>query len=87
MVLERPEILLHTNDSKNDIRCRVTRRKVSAGTRGNVGRDGRDAFLGLAKTYAKQGIVCWDYLGNRLNVQGRPAIPPPGQGFPRLPDD
>ena len=32
MVLERPEIPLHTNGSENDIRCQVTRRKVSAGT-------------------------------------------------------
>jgi hypothetical protein len=30
-VLERPEIPLHTNGSENDIRCQVTRRKVSAG--------------------------------------------------------
>jgi Transposase IS66 family len=28
MVLERPEIPLHTNGSENDIRCQVTRRKV-----------------------------------------------------------
>ena len=33
MVLERPEIPLHTNGSENDIRCYVTRRKISAGTR------------------------------------------------------
>ena len=32
MVLERPEIPLHTNASENDIRCQVIRRKVSAGT-------------------------------------------------------
>ena len=31
MVLERPEIPLHTNGSENDIRCQVIRRKVSAG--------------------------------------------------------
>jgi len=31
MVLDRPEIPLHTNGSENDIRCQVTRRKVSAG--------------------------------------------------------
>ena len=30
MVLERPEIPLHTNGSENDIRCQVSRRKVSA---------------------------------------------------------
>ena len=37
MVLERPEIPLHTNGSENDIRCQVTRRKVSAGTRSDAG--------------------------------------------------
>jgi Transposase IS66 family len=76
MVLERPEIPLHTNGSENDIRCHVTRRKVSAGTRSDTGRDCRDAFLGLAKTCAKHGIAFWDYLGSRLNVHGQPAIPP-----------
>ena len=44
MVLERPNIPLHTNGSENDIRCHVTRRKVSAGTRSDSGRDCRDAF-------------------------------------------
>ena len=33
MVLNRPEIPLHTNGSENDVRCHVTRRKVSGGTR------------------------------------------------------
>jgi Transposase IS66 family len=65
MVLERPEIPLHTNGSENDIRCQVTRRKVSAGTRSDAGRDCRDAFLGLAKTCAKHGVAFWDYLGSR----------------------
>jgi hypothetical protein len=39
MVLDRPEIPLHTNGSENDIRCQVTKRKVSSGTRSDVGRD------------------------------------------------
>src|SRR5271156_6576855 len=52
-VLDRPEIPLHTNGSENDIRCHVTRRKVSGGTRSDLGRDCRDAFLALAKTCAK----------------------------------
>ena len=76
MVLERPEIPLHTNGSENDIRCQVTRRKVSAGTRSDGGRDCRDAFLGLAKTCAKHGVAFWDYLGSRLGVPGQPLIPP-----------
>jgi hypothetical protein len=76
MVLERPATPLHTNGSENDIRCQVTRRKVSAGTRSDVGRDCRDAFLGLAKTCAKHGVAFWDYLGSRLSVPGQPVIPP-----------
>ena len=74
-VLDRPEIPLHTNGSENDIRCQVTRRKVSAGTRSDIGRDCRDAFLGLAKTCAKLEIAFWDYLGDRLAVPGTQAIP------------
>ena len=76
MVLDRPEIPLHTNGSENDIRCYVTRRKVSAGTRSEIGRDCRDAFLGLTKTCAKLGIAVWDYLGSRLKVEGPTAIEP-----------
>jgi hypothetical protein len=76
MVLDQPEIPLHTNGSENDIRCQVTRRKVSGGTRSDVGRDCRDAFLGLAKTCAKLQIVFWDYLGDRLAVPGSRIIPP-----------
>jgi Transposase IS66 family len=74
MVLERPEIPLHTNGSENDIRCHVTRRKVSGGTRSDLGRDCRDAFLGLAKTCAKLEIGFWHYLGARLAVPGSEAI-------------
>jgi len=76
MVLERPETPLHTNGSENDVRCQVTRRKVSAGTRSNPGRDCRDTFLGLAKTCTKIGVAFWDYLGDRLHVPGQPPIPP-----------
>ena len=76
MVLDRPEIPLHTNGSENDVRCQVTKRKVSGGTRSDLGRDCRDAFLGLAKTCAKLGITFWDYLGARLQVPNHPAIPP-----------
>jgi len=75
MVLDRPEIPLHTNGSENDIRCHVTRRKLSGGTRSDLGRDCRDAFLGLAKTCAKLKIAFWDYLGDRLVVPGAQAIP------------
>jgi hypothetical protein len=76
MVLDRPEIPLHTTGSENDIRSQVTRRKISGGTRSDLGRDCRDAFLGLAKTCSKLGISFWDYLGDRLAIPGSPPIPP-----------
>jgi len=75
MVLDRPEIPLHTNGSENDIRCQVTKRKVSGGTRSDPGRDCRDAFLGLAKTCAKLKIAFWDYLGSRIKTPNHPDIP------------
>ena len=73
--LDRPEIPLHTNGSENDIRAQVTRRKISGGTRSDMGRDCRDAFLGLAKTCTKLGVSFWDYLGARLGITGQAAIP------------
>jgi hypothetical protein len=75
MVLDRPKIPLHTNGSENDIRCQVTRRKISGGTRSDVGRDCRDTFLGLSKTCAKLGISFWDYLGSRLHIDGSAPVP------------
>lgn len=75
MVLDRPEIPLNTNGSENDIRSQVTRRKISGGTRSDAGRDCRDAFLGLAKTCAKLRLSFWDYLGDRLGIDGSPIIP------------
>ena len=76
MVLDHPEIPLHTNGSENDIRCQVTKRHVSGGTKSDIGRDCRDAFLGLAKTCRKLGITFWDYLGARLSAFGSPIVPP-----------
>ena len=75
MVLDRPEIPLHTNGSENDVRCQVTKRKVSGGTRSDTGRDCRDTFLGISKTCAKLGIAFWDYLGSRLAVPNCIDIP------------
>ena len=75
MVLDRPEIPLHTNGSERDIRLHVTKRKISGGTRSADGRDCRDAFLGLMRTAAKLGIAFWDYLGDRLSIPGPPAVP------------
>jgi hypothetical protein len=78
LVLERPEVPLHTNSSERDLRPQVIRRKISGGTRSDNGRDCRDAFLGLLLTCAKLGISFWDYLGDRLAV--------PTANAPYLPD-
>ena len=75
MVLDHPEIPLHTNGSENDIRCQVTKRQVSGGTKTGTGRDCRDAFLGLGKTCKKLCLSFWDYLGARLGAAGAPAVP------------
>lgn len=75
MVLDRPEIPLHTNGSENDIRCQVTKRQVGGGAHSDTGRDCRDAFLGLAETCRKLGLAFWDCRGARLGVAGAPTVP------------
>jgi hypothetical protein len=82
MVLERPEIPMHSNGSENHIRFQVTRHKINAGTRSDAGRDCRGAFLGLAKTCAKHGVAFRDHVGSRLGVPGQRLMPPLPQ--PRL---
>jgi len=76
MVLDRPEIPLHTNSSENAIRSHVTRRRISAGTRSDLGRLSRDTFLSASKTCTKVIVDFWDYLGARLYVPGSKLIPP-----------
>lgn len=74
VVLDRPEVPLNTNGSENDIRCQVTRRKISGGTRSDQGRVCLDAFLSLIKTCKKLDISFWDYLADRLNLPGAQPI-------------
>ena len=71
LVLERPEIPLHTNGSEGDIRDYVKKRKVSGGTRSDTGRQCRNTFASLKKTCRKLGISFWDYLNDRLTHAGR----------------
>lgn len=66
LVLKRPEIPLHNNLSENDIRDYVKKRKISATTRSEDGRQARDTFLSLKKTCQKLGISFWNYLQDRL---------------------
>ncbi|MDH3664644.1 MAG: transposase [Alphaproteobacteria bacterium] len=75
-VLDHPEIPLHTNGSERDIRCHVTKRKISGGTWSDDGREARDRFLSLYKTCQKLKVSFFDYLGDRLGVQGAPSIVP-----------
>lgn len=75
VVLERPEIPLHTNGSETDIRDYVKKRKVSGGTRSDEGRRCRDTFASLKKTCRKLEISFWHYLTDRLGI-GQQPIPP-----------
>jgi hypothetical protein len=74
-VLDHPIIPLHNNGSENDARLEATRRKVSAGTRSDKGRDARNTHLSLMRTCLKQDITYWDFLGDRFQVPGAPHVP------------
>ena len=67
LVLERLEIPLHNNPSENDIRQYVKKRKISAGTRSDLGRRCRDTFMSLKTTCRKLGVTFWRYLQDRIN--------------------
>jgi hypothetical protein len=67
LVLDRPEVPLHTNGSEGDIREYVKKNKVSGGTRSTLGRTCRDTFASLKKTCRKLGISFWDYLHDRVS--------------------
>jgi hypothetical protein len=78
LVLERPDIPLHTNGSEGDVRDYAKKRKVSGGTRSDLGRRCRDTFASLKKTCRKLGVSFWDYLNDRIGqgalVQPLPEI-------------
>jgi hypothetical protein len=74
LVLERPEVPLHTNDSERDIRDYVKKRKVSGGTRSDLGRRCRDTFASLKKTCRKLGVSFWEFLLDRVFATN--MIPP-----------
>jgi hypothetical protein len=74
LVLDRPDIPLHNNLSETDIREYVKKRKVSGGTRSELGRRCRDTFASLKKTCRKLGQSFWQFLNDRLSGAG--VIPP-----------
>jgi len=73
LVLARPDLPLHNNESERDIREYVKRRKISGSTRSDLGRRCRDIFTSLKKTCRKLDISFWQYLKDRLS--GESAIP------------
>jgi hypothetical protein len=66
LVLDHPEIPLHNNLSERDIREWAKRRKISAGTRSELGRRRRDTFISLKKTCRKLGVSFLRYLQDRI---------------------
>ncbi len=73
LVLKRPDIVLHTNGSEGDIRGYVKWRKISGGTRSDLGKRCRDGFASLKKTCRKLGISFWDFPGDRIGQHGKIA--------------
>jgi hypothetical protein len=75
LVLDRPDIPLHTNGSENAVRSFVTKRRISGETRSAAGKQARDTFLSLLKTCSKLAISFWDYLGARLKIPDADIVP------------
>jgi hypothetical protein len=73
-VLARPDMPLHTNASETDIRDYVKVRKISGGTRSDLGRQCRDTFASLKKTCRKLRVSFWAYLTDRITSAGQ--VPP-----------
>jgi len=71
-----PHLPLHNNLSENDIREYARLRKISAGTRSDLGRRCRDTFLSLKKTCRKLGVSFHEFLFDRLTQAGSiPSLP------------
>jgi hypothetical protein len=75
LVLDRPDIPLHTNGSENAVRSFVIKCRISGETRSAAGKQARDTFLSLLKTCSKLAISFWDYLGARLNIPDADRVP------------
>jgi hypothetical protein len=70
-VLDVPEIPLHTNLSESHLRDYVKKRKISGGTRSELGRQARDTFASLKKTCRELGVNFWAYLQDRVRGVGQ----------------
>ena len=74
IILDYPYVPLHTNDSERDIRSVITKRKISFGTWSDKGKQCRDSFLSIMKTFQKLDINFWQYLGSRLKTHDATKI-------------
>jgi hypothetical protein len=70
-VLDRPAVPLHTNLSEGHLRDYVKKRKISGGTRSELGRQARDTFASLKKTCRRLGVNFWAYLQDRVRGVGQ----------------
>jgi hypothetical protein len=70
-VLDQPEVPLHNNLSEGHIRDYVKKRKISGGTRSDLGRQARDTFASLKKTCRRLGVNFWAYLQDRVRGAGQ----------------
>jgi len=77
LVLEYPHLPLENNLMERDMREWAKTRKISAGTRSDLGRRCRDSFLSLKKTCRKLGVSFWEFLQDRIH--GWRRILPLGQ--------
>jgi Transposase IS66 family len=75
LVLNRPDVPLHTNGSEGAIRCRVEERKISGCTRGDQGKRCNDTFASISKTLRKHGISFLHYLRDRFGIPDRKVAP------------
>ena len=69
--LDQPEVPLHNNLSEGHIRDYVKTRKISGGTRSELGRQARDTFASLKKTCRRLGVNFWAYLQDRVRGAGQ----------------
>ena len=67
LVLEHPELPLHTNAVELAIRPWVRKRKISAGVRSEAGLKAWDTFHTLAATARKLGVSFYHYLYDRIS--------------------
>lgn len=65
-VLDNPTVPIHNNLAESDLRHTVIQRKISGGTRSDLGRMARDVFVSLFKTCQKNNISPWKYLIDRI---------------------